>query len=458
MTHQDIEKQITEHLHLKLFSAIRKIIVGKERDRLTASSDYQNATKDMKDVMLKQGYKKWYEDISSFFLSRNAIYALHPLVERENKINSFASEVIYKVRADYYYDEIDFSASYPTRFTEDMQREMEDLIAELVDSKLSHVVGSYISKTDTEKAPPAPLTNSELKYSCFYLYSFSPEYTTYLSKKLHNANIITNPKTNGWNIENDFAESIISHLLRIYKSEQVLQFQRIYTDKKIDRFSKECIRPTIISTPFLPENISQTKNFLDIKFENEKESKDAILMYAFIFNITLATQMRNSIYDTSSIEIVVGSNILHEKANKVIEGEENWELIIGSIVDSILKNSTQAKDRVCVIPEIPNHTTIKPLNVYSYNYDSQRPPRYGVGRFMTQILEKRLMSNGDYEEQDAILNELLTSNALRQVKAMLIPQEISIILINWILEYMPRFLEQDYITQTNEKISEIMRA
>ncbi len=103
-----IEKEMNDLIKEKLFLPMRKIIANKHRDLFTRTSEYQNAKN--KKELLDQNYKKWYEITSRFFLSLRTIYALHPLVERESKIREFASEEIIRVKADYSYGGIDFSA------------------------------------------------------------------------------------------------------------------------------------------------------------------------------------------------------------------------------------------------------------------------------------------------------------------------------------------------------------
>jgi len=135
-----------------------------------------------------------------------------------------------------------------------MSRERDDLILELRNPKYQHVVSNFIEEI-TEKSPPPPLTNASIKYSAFYLFSFKPEYTTQLLNKLFETGLITNPETNGWRIEEDTIDEIITTLHQEYPSEMVLDSKRKYNDIIIDRKSNECIRPLCFTTDFYPKNI-----------------------------------------------------------------------------------------------------------------------------------------------------------------------------------------------------------
>lgn len=444
-----IEAEVNRLIQEKLFSAVRKIILKKQKEALIKTDEYKKSNN--KKEMLDNSYKIWYSSISNFFLGFRTIQALEFLVSRELKIRKFSSEEVFRVKVDYCYDEIEFSATYPTHYNQSLAREMEDCIEYLKDSRYSHIVYNYIPKKDTEKSPHKPLTNAELKYSAFYLYGFEPDYITSLANKLYQANLITDPSTNGWEIDDDFVEEMITVLNQKFNESIVLQYKRVHEDKLVDRTLKECIRPTKISSSYFPKSIMRTIEFRNISFENDQEAADAQKAYELIFYIALSTQLKNSIYDTSKIEINVGNKKLYAQADVLIDGQENWEVLTGDLIKRLASSSDNSwGTQTVVLPEIAADEVLIPLNVYQYSYQSKRPPRYGIGRFVTQILERKNIANN--EAHDEIIRELIDSKAVLQVKSMLHPQENSIILIEWLREYLPSFIDLEYLSELNEKI------
>lgn len=442
--------QINKLLNEKLFYTIRKIIVLKHRDRFIKTSEYTESHR--KKVILDRQYRVWYDSVSTFFLPFHALFALEPLVKRENSIREFLAEEVVRVKADYVFDDIEFSAFYPTHFNSTMTKEIEDCIQELKNPAYSHIVDSYIEKKDTERSPHEPLTNAELKYSCFYFYGFEPEYTTSIADILYKAELITDPDTNGWRISDDTVEEIITVLNSTYSEDKVLQFKRTFVDRKVDRFTSECIRPTRINSYYFPKKVADTEEFKAIDFkENRKLESDCLKVYELIFYMTLATQLKNSIYDTSIIEIVVGSKMLREQANAIIEGQENWELLTGRFMKRINSNSSAFQGNTVVLPRIEPETVLSPNDVYAYGYKSKRPPRYGVGRFITQILEKNGI--GSNAQQDEIIKKLIASKAVEQIERMLYPQENAIILIEWLREFAPQLISFEYLYEIEDKVS-----
>jgi len=442
-----IENQINNLLHERLFFAIRKIIIQNQKDRFIKTKEYADSRN--KSSELEKQYKNWFESVSTFYLSYHSIYALRPLVKREIKIREFSSEEVFRIKADYSYSDIEFSAYYPNHYNNTMIKEMEDCIEEIKSAK-THIVDKFIQKKDTERSPHPPLTTAEIKYSAFYLFGFEPNYTTHLLNNLYSVGLITNPVTSGWNIEEEIVEDIITILHQIYPSNKILQYKRVYADKTGNRLDQECIRPLYVSSQYFPKNIEKNKEFNSINFKNIDDKNNSKRLYEFIFYITLSTQMTNSVYDTSSIEIVAKNKTLKEQANVLIDGEENWELLTGGILKKLAQYDESSKKQTVVLPDVPQETILTPLDVYAYSYQSKRPPRYGIGRFVTQILEKNNI--GTSSHHDKIIEELLNSKAIYQVKNMIHPQENAIILIEWLEKHLNPLVDLEYLSELNEKI------
>lgn len=454
MQRSHVVSSLNSLLHQKLFGGMRSNFLNQQKQKLQKSAEYKIKSDSEKKALMDKSFHNWFNDTSTFFLSYKSLFAVVPLALRELQIREFESEEIVRVKVDYVYKGKLFSAYHPTHFNSQMHREIDDTINYLKDPKYKHVVDTYISNVDTEKSPNPPLTTAQLKYSCFYLFGFSPTYVTSLSEKLFQSGLITNPETNGWGIEDDVVESIITLLNQHYPYQKVNQNKRTFTDLKIDRYQKECIRPITVSSEYFPKSVSTSEEFASIEFSSPLESEDALRMYNFIFYMTLSTQMMNSIYDTSKIEIAVGKVKVSEDANILIPGEENWEALTGPMLKKIASSSSSPPQKSVELPQVPPETILVPNDVYSYSYHSKRPPRYGIGRFLAQILERHGI--GKNREHDEIVQELEHSKAVTIVKEMLHPQENIVTLVQWMQDYMPYFIETDNLHELEEKIDAVV--
>lgn len=469
MNREEALSTIRHTLDERLFSAIKRMYIYSKKEKFCKIAEYQNADSATRKEILDEKYKFWYRSIESFYLSFHSIFALGPLVRREKQILDFDSQLITVVKTDYRaYDGIEFSATHPTRFTIEMKKELEDCILDLSNPKFSHVVDNYKPENDTEKSPHEPLTIATLKYNCYYLFQFDYKYTTNLATLLFNAGLITNPFTNGWNIDNAVIEDIITVLysfMRLQKEKYpekikhpenaVLTHKRKYTDQIVDR-SDEAIRPIFYSQRYSPESIADTNEFKEIEFENGREKEDAKKLYEFIYNITLSTQLKNSIYDTSSVDIMVGHHKLRQKAHRLLDGQDNWELMSGKYIKQIEENDNteQGQSKTVVLPEFRPGDVLSPISSYPYTYNSRRPRRFGVGRFAAQILEKDGI--GFLGEHDSIISNLIDSKAVITIQRVLNPQEISIFFIDWLSVHAPILLNLDYMKEVDEKIESVI--
>ena len=123
-----------------------------------------------------------------------------------------------------------------------------------------------------------------------------------------------------------------------------------------------------------------------------------------------------------------------------MEGHENWELLAGHFINKISKSDdTISRKQSVVLPEIKQEEVLRPLDIYPYAYNSKRPPRYGVGRYITQILEKN--SIGSNKNHDEIIRDLIDSKAVSLIKTMLNPQESAVQFIAWMKQYLPSLVE-----------------
>lgn len=453
MKEKDVLKQIDNILNLRIYPAIKKMSFNTAKERLKKTSDFKNMSSKEQHERLANYYSEYYKSRETFYLSLYSLYALYPLYQRELKIEEFEAGEIYRIKADYSVNGVEFSANYPAAFSANLQQEMNDCIVELKNKKNNHIVDNFTPIKDAPKPPPHPLTNGELKFSGFYLLGFEMQYTVDLAKMLFNANLITDISSQGWFIDDLYAEEMISILNQKFGEERVLQYKRRFHDEKIDR-TQQAIVPINLSKKYFPLYVKDTKEFQSIDFPNKNIAEDALRLYEFIFYITLSTQMKDSIYDRSKLKIRVGNKTLLQESNVIIEGEENWEEIAGKLIRRLKENSQNGNDEITVLlPELKVGDILNPIDIYSYKFKQKRPPRYGIGRFFIQILEKNDIAKNELQEE--LLEDMIKSKAIRVVEKIIYPQESLMVLMEWLEKYIPSFVELEFFYELREKIASV---
>jgi DNA topoisomerase-1 len=333
-----------------------------------------------------------------------------------------------------------------------MKKELEDCILDLKDKKYKHIVETYIEEKDFQQSPPEPLTNAQIKYSAYYIFSFDAEYVTYLLNLLHGENLISNPNTNGRFIPDEFAEEIITFLSQYYPEEIILHHKRVYKKYKSNE-EVLAIIPTKLEEQYTPSKIKSTKEFLNIiNKSSELDAKNAIRLYSFIFYLTLSTQLKDSIYDRTKVVIQVGKKKLKQEANVLIKGQKNWEILLDSFISKIKVADSETRKEV-ILPKLQQEESLTPIEIKAYRFESRRPPRYGAGRFLTQILEKYNIATN--EEHDEIIENLKESGAVKQIEKILYPQKPILELVRWLKEHIPSFLDLEYLAELKSKIEAV---
>lgn len=128
LNRESVLQEINKILKTRLFGSIRKMIVSKKRNDILNLYDYKIADKEKKEDLLKQSYSNSNKEIATFYLSLYTIFTLQELVKREREIQSFTTEEITILKVNYMYDGVEFNAKQPTRFTEELKKEMEDAL------------------------------------------------------------------------------------------------------------------------------------------------------------------------------------------------------------------------------------------------------------------------------------------------------------------------------------------
>ncbi len=450
MQQQTIVDNINNILYERMFPAIKKMYIQSKLDQYVKSAEFKIASEEKRNSLLALKRQTIYKNIESFYITYHSISGMFPVVQTEKRIIDFEKRKKFRIRADYFVDGISFSAFYPTVFEEDMVQETEDILAVLKDGT-PHEVQNFKVKKDTERYPPEPLTNATIKNDAFYLYQFSPEYTTKLLTIMYENGFITDPNTNGWNIDDAIIEDIIAVLYTQYDEHLILTHKRKYTDQRVDR-SDEAIRPIYFTDEYYPQNIKNLQEYKDITFDTPDEALDFLKLYRYIFVITLSTQMKNSIYDTSVVDIIVKDIKLRQTANVVIPGQENWEKLAGAMINKIKYNANDHSIRLSILPQLKSEQKLHCLNAERQSFETQRPPRYGVGRYLVQILEK--YNIGHNEDHDKIIANLIDSKAITLAGNMIIPTDVAIYAIDWIEAFIPRLLEDTFLPELEEQIEE----
>jgi DNA topoisomerase IA len=407
--------------------------------------------------------KRWHKQIQNFYVILPTIASLHWIIKAERTIDAYEPKKLYKVYASYLKDGIEFSLPLSTTYTDDHIQERNDAVEYLRNPANEHKVSFYQTEERSIKPTYRPITLSFLQSKMFYLYHFGIEYTTILAKRLHHAGLITNPMTNSKQIPYQASAALIRYLNIKYGDDYVLQTQRDYKDADTDGCA---IIPIYFEEAYDKDHVINTKEFESIPFDNVKMKNDALVLYSFIYMITEWIQLKDAIYNTSILQVEAGGNKkLEARSNflsEVYDSEKGenvpqkcWRIINTSLLNALdtTEDTPLEGSFVTVLPKCSYEERLSPINIDFTTISAKRPPRYGVGRFNTQILGGKGI--GTAESFHIIQSNLVNANLVSLANNMMHPQEIAKELVEWCEKYAPMLLDEKNIVEYWDRLNRI---
>lgn len=420
---------------------------------------YQNKISQIVRWMLIKNKSADINSIRKLSFKRAAPVVMGIIAEAEQKIIDFNKEDYTRVSAEYVYQDskdIDPKTNLPklksfrvqcrTKFKEEHAEELELTLRTLRDKKIPHKVKDLKRGTE-EKAPFPPLTTTRLQSNCFYLFDISPVKTISICEELCNGvmidgvktKLITSPFTEGYNISDDAILEINAALIKKYGVNYVLPSRRTFSNLTQDAdMSAECIRPLNFSDKYFPPRLEG--KLPSLHFE----------VYKFIFERTLSTQMKNSIYDASRLVIEVNEIELVANANKV--EFDGWEKLDG-YRQNISEDSEDARSEEVVFPkDLYIGKELKSPVITFFPSTEKNPPRYGKGRLLTTLVHEKLCRP---EHAHTLIESMENAGLITEIQHMMHPQEIGMISHALFREYAPSLLSEEMLQDYESKISKV---
>lgn len=448
------EYKINDLFATKLSKAIKQYAITNRTET------YKQNSKGVDYTQLSKLQKGWHKQLQNYFVILPTVAGLYWIVKAERNIQAHDPESIHRIYVQYNKDNIDFSITYETAYTDEYIQERNDAIDFL--RKNPHKVSYYQTDSQDRKPKYKPVVLSFLQSKMFYLYHFSIEYSTKIVKRLYQAGLITDPMTSSYFIPWETSIEIIRMLNDRYGEEYVLQSQR---DLKCSDQGKTAILPTHFEEAYYPEHLAATPEFLKINFESAKMKKDALTVYYFIYAITEWIQMKDAIYDTSILQIEVGNKKLEAKAHNLVDiydpiaggniKQTSWESVHRDLLKAMSSTAGEAldEDMIVVLPKCGVNEILQPTNIHFTVTTPRRPPRYGVGRFNIEILGAKGI--GTAESFHIIQNNLVSSGIVALANNMMHPQSIAMETVEWCEKYFPELLDENRVQEYWDRLGRI---
>jgi len=384
--------------------------------------------------------------------------ALRLIVDREKEIMGFKSEPYYRVEANFCPKDSNVSvkATLDTRFADGEQAR-----AFLTDSIGATYTIESVEKKEGTRFPAPPFTTSTLQQEAARKLHFPVSTTMRLAQGLYERGLITYMRTDSTNLSTLAINTAKKYILDNY-GEDYLHSRQYHTKSKGAQEAHEAIRPTYIDRAEI-EGTAQEKK-----------------LYELIWKRTLASQMAESRVMNTSLK--VASDKRPERY-----GVQAAELLFDGFMKLYREgrdDETEQADEEVMLPQLQVGDVLVEKGVSALCKFTVPPMRYsqatlvkkleelGIGRPSTYATTVETLTRGrgyavmgDKEGQVfKVTNYTLSGNTVRSSqknevvgaeKGKLLPQEIGVIVTNYLVEHFKDILDYDFTATVETDFDEV---
>ena len=385
--------------------------------------------------------------------------ALRLIVDREREILAFQNEAYYKVDAIFHPE----GTPDKTLVKATLDRRFPD--KESAAAFLNKCIGAEFAITNIEKKegnrfPAAPFTTSTLQQEASRKLRFSVSQTMSIAQKLYEHGLITYMRTDSTNLSSLAINTARNFICNNF-GEEYSKVRQYRTSSKGAQEAHEAIRPTYIENTEINGTPQEKK------------------LYELIWKRTVASQMADA--RILKTDIKVGANGMEEKFNV-----QASQVLFDGFLKLYIEGSDepQQDDDAIILPE---------MNIGDRMYDKEitaeckftaAPSRYseatlvkkleelGIGRpstyapTITTLTKARgYITKGDKTGEKKVVDKLTLKNgAIKEStktetigaeKGRLLPQEIGIIVTDYLVKNFPQVLDYQFTATVEEDFDKI---
>lgn len=360
--------------------------------------------------------------------------ALKIIVDREREIQAFKPVEYYTIdtvfKKDLDAELVKFENQKIEKLTIQNPDRAKYIIENLQNEKFSV---REIESKDRKIQPSPPFMTSTLQQSASNRLGFSPKKTMMIAQSLYEGvqtnegfmGAITYMRTDSLNLAKEAVAAAREHILQNYGKEYLPAKAISYTtSSKGAQEAHEAIRPTNLN--FTPQIAAK---FLE---------KDALKLYALIYNRFLACQMSACVSQTQNVYVTSEKGEFKISGRKVLF--DGFYKVYGELdKDKILPNLKKGDEMSLQSIKSTQNFTEPPAR-YSEAGLVKKLESLGIGRPSTYAPTISLLTSRDY---------------VRIEKKQLIPNEIAFSMIGVLEEHFSNIVDSEFTSHLEEKLDEI---
>ncbi|MBI4652959.1 type I DNA topoisomerase [Candidatus Kuenenbacteria bacterium] len=303
-----------------------------------------------------------------------------------------------------------------------------------------------IKKREIRKSSNAPFITSTLQQEANRRLGFSAKQTMMIAQQLYEGiglgkegsiGLITYMRTDSFNLAENFLEKTQNYIKKNFGPEYALdQFRKFKIKSKLAQEAHEAIRPTeIIRSPEI------VKDFLD---------RNQFKLYQLIWQRTLACQMKEAIFDSTTVDIEALSQ---EQKNKKTKKQSYIFRASGSIIkfDGFLR-VYPVKIEENILPSLKINEILNLIKLASNQHFTQPPGRYSEAALIKTLEENGIGRPSTYAPT---ISTIVERNYIIKENKYLKPTEVGILVNDLLVEHFPKIVDIKFTAQMEDDLDQV---
>ncbi len=384
--------------------------------------------------------------------------ALRLVVDREREIINFNSEPYYKVSAEFHpvgtNEGTLVKATLDTRFAS--QEDAQSFLEKCIEAEFSI---KSIEKKEGKRSPSAPFTTSTLQQEAARKLGFSVSQTMSVAQKLYEHGHITYMRTDSTNLSTLALNTAKDFILANY-GEEYSQYRTYKTKAKGAQEAHEAIRPTYIDKTTV-SGTPQEKKLYDLIWKRTVASQmtNAAVLKT---DIKVGSENFTELFSVAATEVLFDGFLkLYMESSDDQNDEEDVILPHMNIGDIMLENGITAECKFTTAPaRFSEASLVKKLEELGIG----RPSTYAP-TISTLTKGRGYIIKGEKEgEKKEVINLTLAKGKIKEskkietigaVKGRLIPQEIGMIVTDFLVNNFDTILDYSFTANVEKEFDQV---
>lgn len=308
------------------------------------------------------------------------------------------------------------------------KKDADEVIAGLNKAKYKVLA---IDKKEVKKNPNPPFTTSTMTQSAASLYHWSAKKTMSVAQKLYEEGLITYHRTDSTNIADSAIKKVRSFIEKEYGKEYLPEEPKFYkTKSKSAQEAHEAIRAT------------KMKAKIEVP---GRYGKDAEKLYGLIWNRFVACQMKEAIYDETTIKVegVNGKKYLLRTSGRITKFD-GWRKVI--------KKTGNNEEQE--LPALTINEELKLIKVNPNQKFTEPPPRYNEASII-RTLEK--LGIGRPSTYAPTISTIQMRNYVEKKERRFYSTPVGVAVNDFLLANFPDVFEYSFTAEMENDLDEIAK-